>query len=90
VWGDADLARYLQNVYLRRLPVPEEPYGTQGLLGATWHFGMASDCVRGHGPSQQPPEQAHAEFKHGVQSVDDGATVMEVGEQGSQYAITVQ
>ena len=61
VWQQPDWARYFQKEYLR-----SRLLGGRILLYARWHYGAAASSYHGHGPSQQPVEQSHANFKRSL------------------------
>lgn len=77
VWGGSAWWRYFKRVYLRSRPAGDDS-GTATMLGATWHFGAGAGHVRGHGPSQQPPEQGHAHLKRCIAAIRPNGSMVDV------------
>ena len=64
-WTDQYLFKqYFQEAKLTQAKAAE--YGAPELITASWHYGVQSDSLRGHGPFQQLPEQGHSNAKRNL------------------------
>ena len=86
VWDDAKWSDYFLRTYHQHEDVEEQNFGTCALITATWHFGMCAPGLRGHGPSQQPPEQGHANLKRSIASLREDSTMQDVLEEIKKVA----
>lgn len=71
VWRAVTWAKYFQKEYMREKVlsvVDSATYGTERLLTARWHSGVASGHIPGHGSDNPTPESGHSHFKDRVAS----------------------
>ena len=78
VWRAGRWWSYFRRQYLRRRLMDAGVFGVPEIHYATWHFGVGAGHVRGHGPSQAPPEQGHSHIKRGIDDVGRSGTMEDV------------